>query len=159
MTSDFTFDCAIQKVLSNEGGYVNDSSDPGGETKYGISKRSYPDLNIQSLTLDNAKAIYYQDFWLKNNFDEIDDPQLSYKILDLSINMGAPRVIKFLQNLVKTKEDGIMGKITLAAINKADSKTLYNGLIQKANDYYLHLIKLHPTLGKFKNGWMNRLHK
>jgi len=33
---------AVEMVLAHEGGYVNDPNDPGGETKYGISKRSYP---------------------------------------------------------------------------------------------------------------------
>ena len=32
------FNKAIDKVLVNEGGYVNDPNDAGGETKFGISK-------------------------------------------------------------------------------------------------------------------------
>ena len=54
---------AFEKVLRHEGGYVNDPLDLGGETKYGISKRSYPHLDIKNLTLDQAKQIYFRDFW------------------------------------------------------------------------------------------------
>ena len=58
-----SFDLAIPIVLENEGGYVNDPADPGGETKYGISKRSYPALDIKNLTVEQATAIYLRDFW------------------------------------------------------------------------------------------------
>ncbi|MBR1734340.1 MAG: hypothetical protein IJ730_02670, partial [Alphaproteobacteria bacterium] len=45
------FKKAFNYMLKNEGGYVNDPADPGKETKYGISKRSYPNLNIRQLSL------------------------------------------------------------------------------------------------------------
>ena len=57
------FDAAFLLVVGEEGGYVNDPRDPGGETKYGISKRAYPALDIANLTLDQAKAIYRKDYW------------------------------------------------------------------------------------------------
>ena len=41
------FERAIDKTLAWEGGYVNDPKDPGGETKYGISKRAHPDVDIK----------------------------------------------------------------------------------------------------------------
>ena len=58
-----TFDQAFDRLIDHEGGYVFDPRDPGGETKYGISKRSYPALNIKNLDLETAKAIYRKDFW------------------------------------------------------------------------------------------------
>ena len=48
-----TFGEIIQEVLRHEGGYVNDSADKGGETKYGISKREHNDVNIKTLTVEN----------------------------------------------------------------------------------------------------------
>ena len=35
-------------ILQTEGGYVNDPADPGGETKYGISKKAYPTVDIKT---------------------------------------------------------------------------------------------------------------
>ena len=43
-------DGMIDRLIEREGGYVNHPLDPGGETKYGITKRSYPDLDIQGLS-------------------------------------------------------------------------------------------------------------
>ncbi|OXE36892.1 MAG: hypothetical protein CGW95_04725, partial [Phenylobacterium zucineum] len=53
-----TFDQAFEVLIGHEGGYTNNPQDPGGETKFGISKRAYPDQDIANLTLDAAKAIY-----------------------------------------------------------------------------------------------------
>ena len=49
------FDEIIDHVLEHEGGYVNDPKDLGGETKYGITKRFYPDVDIKNLTKEDAK--------------------------------------------------------------------------------------------------------
>lgn len=54
---------AITFTLGKEGGYSFNPADPGGETKYGISKRSYPRLDIKNLTVQQAKLIYYKDYW------------------------------------------------------------------------------------------------
>ncbi len=62
MNADRKFAVALEKVLAHENGYVNDPDDPGGETKFGISKRSYANLNIKDLTREQAAEIYYRDF-------------------------------------------------------------------------------------------------
>ena len=57
------FETAINRILSHEGGYVDNPADPGGRTQWGISQRSYPNLDIKSLTRDQAIALYERDFW------------------------------------------------------------------------------------------------
>lgn len=57
------FDAAFEIVVGVEAGYVNDPKDPGGETKFGISKRAYPDEDIANLTLERAKELYRRDRW------------------------------------------------------------------------------------------------
>ena len=52
------FDDIIKDVLSKEGGYVNHPTDPGGQTNYGIAKRSHPDEDIKNLTKKRATEIY-----------------------------------------------------------------------------------------------------
>ena len=86
--TDQKFLFAIKFVLNNEGGYSNNNNDNGGETKYGISKRMYPDLDISSLKIDEAIRIYYRDFWSTNRYYEIDDEKIAAKIFDFSINIG-----------------------------------------------------------------------
>jgi lysozyme family protein len=62
---------AVERVLADEGGYVCNPSDPGGETNFGITKRSYPDLDIKGLTREDAIAIYWRDWWTKYGFDRL----------------------------------------------------------------------------------------
>ena len=58
-----TFDRCIRAVLSEEGGLSDHQQDPGGLTKYGISRRAYPDLDIRRLTMDDVIEIYRRDYW------------------------------------------------------------------------------------------------
>jgi lysozyme family protein len=63
----------FDRVIGHEGGYVNDPNDPGGETQWGISKRSYPHLNIRMLTRAEAMGIYDRDFWQPLHGDRLHD--------------------------------------------------------------------------------------
>src|SRR5712675_693390 len=64
------FEMAINFVLPQEGGYVNDALDPGGETNFGISKRKYPNVDIKNLDVVGAMGIYRRDYWDRNNLDK-----------------------------------------------------------------------------------------
>lgn len=88
------FEKIIQFALQEEGGYVNHPSDPGGETKYGISKRSYPNEDIKNLTVQRAIEIYRKDYW-KDAWEALGFP-LAACMLDTAINMGGGRAQKFL---------------------------------------------------------------
>ena len=66
-----TFDEAFEILIGHEGGYVNDKRDPGGETKYGIAKRSYPNVDVRNLTRAQAVDIYRRDFWQRVRGDEL----------------------------------------------------------------------------------------
>jgi len=106
------FDRAIDLILAEEGGYVIDPLDPGGETKYGISKRAYPEINIGSLTLDQAKTIYMRDYWEPCKCDSLPWP-LSLFVFDAAVNQGTDAAIKMLQHTLQTNQDGIIGSVTL----------------------------------------------
>ena len=95
--NDWKFVQAVEAVLNHEGGYVNDPDDPGGETKWGISRRSYPSLDITNLTREDAIAIYYRDWWRRYKYDLIEDAAVAAKVLDLSVNMGPSQAHKILQ--------------------------------------------------------------
>lgn len=89
-----TFDKAIKFVLKWEGGYTNDPNDPGGETKYGISKRAYPNLNIKALTESDAIAIFKRDYWDKANCDNLPYP-LDFVVFDTAVNCGVSRALNW----------------------------------------------------------------
>ena len=82
------FKKAVDYVISNEGGYIFDRKDPGGATKYGISQKYYPTLNIKALSLESAKRIYYCDYWLKGKFEQISDEKVATQVFDFSVNLG-----------------------------------------------------------------------
>ena len=113
---------AIEIILKHEGGYVNDKDDPGGETKYGITKRFYPNIDIKYLTKKEAKQIYKDDYWDKNRVDELPE-QLRYIFFDMCVNMGRGTAVKILQRSAvssgqKIAVDGGLGPMTLKAIQK-----------------------------------------
>ena len=112
-----SFEQAVAMVLKHEGGYVNDPRDPGGETRFGISKRAYPDVDILRLTEDEAKAIYKRDYWNTLRPDEIPAP-LAICVFDAAVNMGRDKAIRLLQRACGVAQDGVMGGNTIAAANR-----------------------------------------
>lgn len=108
------FDDAIGRVLGIEGGYSNNPNDPGGETQWGISKRSYPLIDIRNLTRDGAIAIYRRDFWSQINADSLYDG-VAYQSLDFAVNSGIGTAIRYLQRALGVADDGHWGPMTAAA--------------------------------------------
>lgn len=108
-----TFDVVFDRVLGHEGGYVNDPNDPGGETQWGISKRSYPHINIKELTRDGAKEIYRRDFWDRLGADGLPDG-VAFQLFDFAVNSGIGTAIRYLQRAIGVADDGYWGPISKA---------------------------------------------
>ncbi len=148
-----TFNEAIEKVLTHEGGYVNDPTDAGGETKYGISKRAYPDLDIKNLTKEDAKKIYHQDYWLKSYADRL-PTDVRYIHFDTAINMGLNRAAKLLQESIGgIAVDGMIGNQTLSNASKTN---LFKYALYRLA-YYNKIIGRKNSQVKYINGWTNRV--
>lgn len=144
------FDVAFDRLLGHEGGYVNDPQDPGGETNWGISKRSYPNINIRQLTREGAKAIYLRDFWEPLGDA---DPAIKFQVFDFAVNGGLSAGLRKLQAAVRVADDGYWGPhsaAALAAMEKNDVLLRFNA--QRLR-YYTSL-RLWTTYGK---GWTNRV--
>ncbi len=155
------FEHAFLQLMVDEGGYVNDPVDPGGETKYGITKRSYPNVDIKNLTIPQAKVIYYRDFWLPGPYEQIAYAPLAEKVFNSAVNMGSSRAYRLLQDAVnvlggKLVPDGVLGPKSIVAINKMDgNKVLIQFRVEQAN-YYHSLVARRPSLGKYIKGWLRR---
>ena len=91
------FEPAIKVVLKHEKGYSNNLKDKGGETNFGISKRSYPKTDIKNLTLGRAMHIYKRDFWIPGRYEEIHLQTIATKVFDISVNMGQKQAVRLLQ--------------------------------------------------------------
>lgn len=155
---DERFKKAVELVLQHEGGYVNDPQDPGGETKYGISKRSYSRLDIKHLTRDMATQIYYDDWWNRHGYSMIADEELAAKVFDMAVNMGAKRAHMILQEALnrttpwRLSVDGILGPLTLEAVNNHPYPPLLLAELRLgAISFYLGLNK-----PRFISGWIRR---
>ena len=139
-----TFDEIIEQVLEHEGGYVNDPTDSGGETNFGISKRAYPDEDIKGLTVERAKELYKRDYWDRFRVSQLPE-RIRHIYVDMCINMGGGRATKILQEACNSKNsykidvDGGIGKDTIkAAANVEDFRlrVLSSGrnLLMDSND-------------------------
>lgn len=147
-----TFDEAFARLIDHEGGYVNHPADRGGETKYGISKRAYPTEDIANLTLERAKMIYRRDYWGPAGCDAVPDG-VKFDLFDMAVNAGVRRAVLTLQRTVGETEDGILGPLTLQAVQSMPASRL----VARFNGHRLkHFISL-PTWPAFGRGWVSRI--
>lgn len=146
------FDTVINRVLGNEGGYVNRADDPGGETNWGISKRSYPDVDVKNLTREQAIEIYRADFWAKVDGAELPEA-LMFQAIDFAVNSGCETAVRYLQLAAGVADDGHVGPATLAAMKAMPPAVLlitYLALRLK----FMAKLKNWSSDGK---GWANRI--
>ena len=146
------FDTAFSRLIDHEGGYVNDPQDPGGETKFGISKHSYPDVDIANLTLEGAKTIYLRDFW--NPLGDA-HPAIKFQAFDFAVNSGIGTAIRKLQLAVGVADDGHWGPKSAAALKAMD---LNDVLMRFAAQRLLFMTSL-STWAEFGKGWARRIAK
>lgn len=146
------FDAAFERVIGHEGGYVNNPADPGGETKFGISKRAYPGEDIAGMTLARAKVIYARDYWGPAGCDALPSG-LKFHVFDMAVNGGVHAAVVTLQRLVGETQDGILGPLTLQAVQSMPPARL----VAKFNGARLAQMAELPTWPTFGRGWARRI--
>lgn len=134
-------------IIDREGGLSDHPSDKGGLTKFGISQRAYPDLNIPALTRAQAQALYIKDYIRAYKLHELSNVQNAEILADAFVN-GFP--LKRLQRLLRVTPDGTIGPQTLRAMDTVSAKQLLDWRL----DWYVQIVG-HPFLA----GWVNRLRK
>lgn len=156
------FEEAFQYISKSEGGYINHKYDAGGETKFGISKKWYPNLNIKDLTLDQAKIIYYEDYWLRYNLDKLIHRELAIKVFDTMIVIGPRMGTLLLEESVQgmgyqIPADGIFDPeliyIANTECNQIDLIDRYQILMEY---YFKRIVESNPSQKVFLQGWINR---
>ncbi len=149
------FDQAWLLVLAFEGGYSNDPSDAGGETRYGISKRAHPTEDVKGMTPERAKEIFRRDYWEPMHCDELPGP-LALAVVDAAFNQGARPATEMLQDALGVKRDGILGPMTLRQARKAGQDVITRFCRLRINRYH-DLAALRPSQRKFLGGWVERV--
>ena len=150
------FDEIIEVVLHHEGGYVNDPKDPGGETNFGVAKRSHPDVDIKNLTKEGAIEIYKEHYRDRNKVESLSE-ELRHIYFDMCVNPGRGRAVKILQKAANAKGanlkvDGGMGPMTIAAMDGVELQRVRAYRVK----YYADLVTRKPDLEKFYFGWFRR---
>lgn len=161
-----SFANALSVVIGAEGGYTNNPADPGNwtsgqcgvgrciGTKYGISAASYPQVDIESLTVETASTIYKRDYWDAIRGDSIPAP-LALLMFDAAINNGVSRSIRWLQQALSVVVDGQFGPATLAALQHRAGDGL--SLLVEYQALRLTFMAGLPTWRTFGLGWARRL--
>lgn len=157
------WELAINNVLLWEGLYSNTSGDPGGETKFGISKRSHQNLNIRDLTEERAKEIYLEEYWKPLSLDYVRSP-ISLQVLEYAVLAGPATAAKMLQRALvelgfsqTIQVDGKVGPKTLAAVREANQLQLSEELFDQMRSHLEGIILSKPKLRKFRTGWFRRI--
>lgn len=155
MTQD-SFLIFINRVLGHEGGYVNDPRDPGGETNWGITKRTAQANGYQGdmriLSRKQAIEIYRKAFWDRYHCDQM-PVSLAFQFLDACINHGYGNAARMLQRAVGVADDEVIGAITLVAVNTLSENDLLLLFNAERIAFYTKL----KSFATFGRGWANRV--
>jgi lysozyme family protein len=149
----------LDRVIAREGGskITRDPIDPGGTTKYGISKRAFPDEDIENLTLDRARQLY-ERMLMQTNIDKIEDSYLREHVFDFAVHSGPKVAIRTLQRLVGTKPDGEIGSETLEFTNShVYTINFYLAYMRERLIFLSRLIQNRPPSIKYFAGWVARV--
>jgi lysozyme family protein len=157
------FDICFAFTLREEGGYVDDPSDPGGATNMGITLATYRqwsddpnlgDVQVKDLMPKTARAIYRSLYWNPLRADAL-PAGVDLSVFDMGVNAGIWRSARLLQQALGFTGDDVDGSIgpeTLAAAGRFDPRSLVNDLADRQAAYYRSL----PDFPTFGTGWLNR---
>lgn len=159
------FEKAFERLIGHEGKYTNNPKDDGnwtggkqgrGElkgTKFGIAANTYPHLDIKNLTLEQAKAIYREDFW-----DVIGNAHgsIKFQVFDAAVNHGRGNAIRILQRAVMAADDGAWGPRSQAALNQMQDLRGHNDVLLRFLGYRFKFWASLSKFDTFGRGWTNR---
>lgn len=164
MINNFTR--ALSFTLDFEGGYSNDAADSGGETNFGITRKTYDTYrqskgefsqSVKMISDVEVSDIYYNEFWLKNHCDVLPD-NIDIAVFDFSVNAGN-EAMRELQKVAGVIVDGVFGAKTMAAVISANPQSLLNDYFTAHDTFYKGLVAKYPKNKRFLNGWLARTDK
>ena len=155
-----SYDEALRRLLAHEGGYTNHPADPGGPTNFGITIHDYrryvkPDAtaaDVKAMKVAEATLIYRAKYWDAQACDDL-PAGVDYAVFDYGVNSGIGRSKKVLQRVVGVKADGVLGPLTLRAVNASDPKAIVIAIC----DERLRFLKRLRTWAVFGRGWGRRV--
>jgi lysozyme family protein len=115
-----------------------DPDDPGGFTKWGISKRRFPKVDVPALTRAQAEALYRQHYWDELRCGEM-PAGVALALFDYAVPCGPPRAARALQRAVGAEIDGRVGPKTLQALQRASALEVVSQICMQRAAYFVGL--------------------
>ena len=156
-------------ILRWEGGYCNDPDDLGQATNKGVTIKTYtlyrwrkhqptPTIeDLKNITDEEFTSILKEMYWDACRADRIESQSVANAIVDWAWNSGTITAVKEIQKVLGVTVDGIIGNVTLSAINSIDAEIMFD-LVQNTRIAYLERICIsRPANKKFMRGWLNRV--
>jgi lysozyme family protein len=173
-----TIEDILDEVLRSEGGFVEDTADPGGATNHGISLRYARAIGLDNdrdgdtdrddillVTVEQARELYGDDFWSNPGIDRLPG-ELQPVMVDWAVNSGAPRPIMAMQRVInmarigfELDDDGVIGPKTRRAAAHAQSEMgafFNNAIVDERIGFYRRLVQARPASQRFLRGWYTR---
>lgn len=138
------FEKSMSFIFGSEGGYSNHPNDKGGRTNYGVTQATYngwrrkkglPIKDVKNISRDEAKQLYYEEFWVPSGASDLEDPRDAYILFDMAVNSSPSTAKKLFR-----ESEGNAYKF-----------------LNNRKRFYNNIIKSDPTQKSFEQGWMNRL--
>jgi len=154
------FEQSLALVLQHEGGYVNHPLDPGGRTNLGVTQRVWEqyvghevdEQTMRNLTKELVAPLYRKEYWDAVCGDKLPSGA-DYLAFDFAVNAGSFRCIKTIQRALNITADGVIGPVTVKAIQDTNAEDFINNFSAAKESFYRSLTNF-PTFGK---GWLNRV--
>lgn len=169
------FETALQKTLLNEGGYVNDPDDPGGETYKGVARKifstwdgwqiidtlkqqsGFPTSLDKNADLQSKVHDFYKtNFWDRVQGDQITDDHVAFSIFDFAVNTGVSTSAILAQHVVNANPDGVIGNNTIKEINAMDPEFFLAAFTVAKVVRYVGIVNKRPVSRKYFFGWISR---
>ena len=154
------FEECLALVLRSEGGFVNNPRDPGGMTNLGVTKVTYEgyvnrhvdEAEMRSLTPALVAPLYKKMYWDRIKGDDL-PVGVDYCLFDLAVNSGVGKAGKLLQMALDVPADGLIGPMTLRALENRDPEEIIQQVCQERLDFLQSL----NTWNTFGKGWGRRV--
>ena len=147
-----------------EGGWANDPDDTGGCTMSGITIGTYRTYfgrnktceDLRRITEDNWLYVFKRGYWDKMRADEINNQSIAQLCVDMGWGSGCKTAIKKIQAALGLEADGIIGPLTLGALNNPNSRRVFETLWNMRYEWFNQIAK-RGNNAKFLKGWLRRL--
>ena len=166
------FEHSIKAVFHHEGGYVQDTDDPGGATNMGITHKTLASWRkvsfvtpeeVQAMTKEEAGEIYKASYWDKMRLDEFSSQALAEAVMDFGVNAGTRASIKLLQEAVNWAQrgdtltvDGTIGPSTMHEVNTTPDREVIQKFFELRIRYYAAICRRRRASRKFLYAWTRR---